>query len=128
ILDFMTRNTEIRYKNGMDKISAYYKAKAAMGETKNMQLMYENDIREKRIRLNALMGRNDMIAFDIDTTYTLTDYSTFVFDSTLFYIIRSDLKSIDRDIQLSYRKQETERAKLRPQFGVRYENMFGFGG
>ena len=40
ILDFMIKNAEIRYKNGLDKISAYYKAKAAMGSTKNMQLMF----------------------------------------------------------------------------------------
>ena len=65
ILDFMIKNAEIRYKNGLEKISAYYKAKAALGDVKNMQLMFENDIKEKRIRINALMGRNAMIHFDI---------------------------------------------------------------
>ena len=35
ILDFMIKNAEIRYKNGLEKISAYYKAKAALGEVKN---------------------------------------------------------------------------------------------
>jgi outer membrane protein TolC len=128
LLDFMIKNAEIRYKNGLGKISAYYKAKAAIGNVKNMQLMFENDIREKRIRINALMGRNAMINFDIDTSYKLNDYSTFVFDSTLFYSNRSDLKSIDKDISLSLLKQETERQSLKPQFGIRYEHMFGFGG
>lgn len=128
ILDFMIKNAEIRYKNGLEKINAYYKAKAALGSVKNMQLMYENDIREKRIRINALMGRNAMIDFDIDTTYELADFSAAVFDSTLFYNNRSDLKSIDRQIDLAFLKQETERAALRPQFGIRYDNMFGFGG
>lgn len=128
ILDFMIKNAEIRYKNGLEKINAYYKAKAALGSVKNMQLMYENDIREKRIRINALMGRNAMIDFDIDTTYELADFSAAVFDSTLFYNSRSDLKSIDRQIDLAFLKQETERAALRPQFGIRYDNMFGFGG
>ncbi|HMT97147.1 MAG TPA: TolC family protein, partial [Ferruginibacter sp.] len=51
ILDFMIKNAEIRYKNGLEKISAYYKAKAALGDVKNMQLMFENDIKEKRIRI-----------------------------------------------------------------------------
>lgn len=128
ILGFMISNAEIRYRNGLEKISAYYKAKAALGEVKNMQLMYENDIREKRIRINALMGRNATINFDIDTTYQLTDFSSLVFDSTLFYSNRSDLKSIDREINLSFLKQETERAALKPQFGIRYDNMFGFAG
>ena len=128
ILDFMIKNAEIRYKNGLDKISAYYKVKAALGKVQNMRLMYETDIREKRIRINALMGRNAMTNFDIDTTYQLTDYSSLVFDSTLFYTNRSDLKSIDKDIALTKLKQETEKQSLNPQFGVRYEHMFGFGG
>jgi outer membrane protein TolC len=127
ILDFMIKNAEIRYKNGLDKISAYYKTKAALGKVQNMRLMYEADIREKRIRINALMGRNAMINFDIDTTYQLTDYSSLVFDSTLFYTNRSDLKSIDKDIILTKLKQETEKQSLNPQFGIRYEHMFGFG-
>ena len=128
ILGFMIQNAEIRYKNGLEKISAYYKAKAALGNVQNMRLMFENDIREKRIRINTLMGRNAMIDFDIDTTYQLKDYSSIVFDSTLFYSNRSDLKSIDKDISLTWLKQDTEKQSLNPQFGVRYEHMFGFGG
>ena len=128
ILDFMIKNAEIRYKNGLEKISAYYKAKAALGNVKNMQLMFENDIREKRIGLNTLMGRNTAIDFDIDSTYQFTDFSNLVFDSSLFYTNRSDLKVVDREITLTYLKQESERQSLKPQFGIRYEHMFGFGG
>jgi len=128
LLGFMISNAEIRYKNGLDKISAYYKAKAAIGNLKNMQLMYESEIVEKRIRLNNLMGRNTQTVFTIDTSYQLSNFKTVVFDSSLFFQQRSDLRSIDRDIQLSYLKQEQEKLALKPQFGVRYEHMFGFGG
>ncbi len=128
LLDFMIKNAEIRYKNGLEKISAYYKAKAALGNILNMQLMFENDIKEKRIRINSLMGRNAMIDFDIDTSYQVNDYSRVIFDSTLFYNSRSDLKAIDNDISIAFLKQETERQSLKPQFGIRYEHMFGFGG
>jgi outer membrane protein TolC len=128
LLDFMIKNAEIRYKNGLEKISAYYKAKAALGNVQNMRLMFESDIKEKRIRINSLMGRNAMINFDIDTAYQLNDYSSLVFDSTLLYNNRSDLKAIDKDITLTWLKQETEKQSLKPQFGIRYEHMFGFGG
>jgi hypothetical protein len=128
ILDFMIKNAEIRYKNGLEKISAYYKAKAALGNVKNMQLMFENDIWEKRIGINTLMGRNSKLEFDIDTTWQFVDFSNFVFDSTLFYTNRSDLKAVDKEINLTWLKQETERQSLKPQFGIRYEHMFGFGG
>lgn len=128
ILEFMIKNAEIRYKNGLGKISAYYKAKAALGNLQNMQLMFENDIKEKRIRLNSLMGRNAMVNFDIDSTYQLNNYSSFVFDSTLLNQSRSDLKAIEKDITLTRLKQETEKQSLNPQFGIRYEHMIGFGG
>ncbi len=128
ILDFMIKNAEIRYKNGLEKICAYYKAKAALGNVKNMQLMFENDIREKRIGLNTLMGRNAAVDFDIDSTCQFAEFSGLVFDSTLFYNNRSDMKAVDREITLTYLKQETERQSLKPQFGIRYEHMFGFGG
>ena len=128
LLDFMIKNAEIRYKNGLEKISAYYKAKAALGNVQNMRLMFESDIKEKRIRINTLMGRNSMLPFDIDSTYQMNDYSSIVFDSTLFYSNRSDLKAIDKDINITWLKQETERQSLKPQFGIRYEHMFGFGG
>ena len=128
LLDFMVKNAEIRYRNGMEKISDYYKDQAALGNVQNMRLMFENDIKEKRIRINSLMGRNAMIDFDIDTVYQIRDFSDLVFDSTLFYTSRSDLKAIDRDISLVWLKQETEIQSLKPQFGIRYEHMFGFGG
>lgn len=128
VLDFMIRNAEIRYKNNLEKINAYYKAKAALGNVQNMRLMFENDIREKRFRLNTLMGRNSMTPFDIDTTFILNDFSSVVFDSSLFYSNRSDLKAIDKDISLTLLKQETEKLDLKPQFGIRYDHMFGFGG
>lgn len=128
ILDFMIKNAELRYRNGLDKMNAYYKAKAALGDVQNMQLMVDSDIRESRIRLNALMNRNPIALFDIDTAFQWTDYADLVFDSTLFYTNRSDLKAIDNNIQLAILKQETERMSLKPQFGVRYDHMFGYGG
>jgi len=128
VLDFMIKNAEIRYKNGMEKISAYYKAKAALGNLQNMRLMFESDINEKRIRINSLMVRSTTTYFDIDTAYNLDDFSGIQFDSTFFYSKRSDLRSIDKDISLTLLKQEAEKQSLKPQFGVRYEHMFGFGG
>jgi outer membrane protein TolC len=128
ILDFMIRDAEIRYKNGLGKISAYYKAKAALGNIQNMKLMMENDIQQKRITLNTLMNRERTRDFTIDTTYSVKDFSMQSFDSTTFINSRSDIKAINQDIQLTYLKQKSESAKLKPEFGIRYEHMFGFGG
>jgi len=128
ILRFMLKNEESRFSNAMERLNAYYKAKAALGENESMRTMVEAEIRDKRIRLNALMGRDARTPFEIDTAYTLTDYSSTVFDSSLLQDRRSDLKSLDREIDVLKWKQDTEKASLRPEFGVRYDNMFGFGG
>ena len=128
LLDFMIKNAELRYKNNLGKISSYYKAKASLGNIQNMRVMLENDIVQRRIALNTLMSRDKTISFDIDTTYTIKEYSNYAFDSTIFISNRSDLKAVDRDIQLTFLQQQIEKAKLKPEFGVRFDHMFGFGG
>lgn len=128
LLNFMIKSAEIRYQNGLSKISAYYKAKASLGNIKNMQLMYENDIKEKQIRLNALMNRNAMLPLEIDTSFQFNDYADLVFDKDLFYKNRSDLKALDKEINIANLQQENEKQSLKPEFGFRYENMVGFGG
>jgi outer membrane protein TolC len=127
LLNFMIQSAEIRYKNGLGKISAYYKAKAALGNIQNMRLMLDNEIRQRRIMLNTLMSREKIQHFDVDTAYTIKNYSSSTFDSTTFISARSDIKAIEKDIQINYLKQDAEKAKLKPEFGVRYEHMFGFG-
>ena len=128
LLQFMIRNAEIRYKNGMDKLSAYYKAKAALGNLANMRKMVDNEIKQRQIALNTLMNRDKPKAFDIDTTYAVKDYAALVADSNLLVMTRSDVRAIDKDIALTGLQQKAELARLKPEFGIRYEHMFGFGG
>lgn len=128
LLEFMIKDAEIRYKNGMDKLSAYYKAKAALGTLQNMRLMLENDIQQMKIRINTLMNRSATTDFDIDTTYTIRDVSSWAADSATLISARSDIKAIERQIQLSSLQQSLERSRLKPEFGVRYEHMIGLGG
>ncbi|OIR14317.1 outer membrane efflux protein [mine drainage metagenome] len=127
ILNMMLENAEIRYKNGMEKLSAYYKAKAALGNLQNMKIMLDNDAVQKKIALNTLMNRDKSTNFEIDTTdYSIKNYSSLKIDSSTFTTNRSDLKAIDRDINLTYLKQDAERAKLKPEFGIRYDHMFAW--
>lgn len=128
LLNFMIQSAEIRYKNGLGKINAYYKAKAAIGNIQNLRLMLENEIKQRRIILNTLMSRDKLFSFDVDTMYVVKNYSASVFDSTTFINSRSDIKAIEKNIAVNYLQQNAEKAKLKPEFGVRYEHMFGFGG
>lgn len=127
LLNFMIQSTELRYKNGLEKLNAYYKAKAALAKVQNMTVMLENEITQKKYVLNALMYRDKTIDFKIDTAYLLKDYQELTFDYDRFNESRSDVKSIDNEISVNILKQETERTRLLPEFGFRFENMYGWG-
>jgi outer membrane protein TolC len=126
LLQFMIQSTEIRYKNNLGKLNAYYKAKAALGDIENQRIQLQNEITQQRVRLNTLMNRNAGSTFAIDTAYTIKDYSPA--DSSYFLQARSDIKAVQKNIDLAYLQQDLERTKLRPQFGIQYDHMFGFGG
>jgi outer membrane protein TolC len=127
VLEFMIRNAEIRYKNGLNKINAYYKATAALGNVQSMWVMLDNESQQRRIILNTLMNRNVLMDFKIDTSMVIKDYKDYIFDSTLFVNNRSDLRAIDREALTNRLRIEAERQALKPQFGLRYEHMFAFG-
>ncbi len=127
LLNFMIKDAEIRYKNGIDKLSAYYKAKAQLGNIIRIRLQLENEINQKRIRLNTLMNRNKSQQFEVVTLYSIKEIEATSFDTTTLSN-RSDVRAIDREIQLTFLQQNAERAKTKPEFGVRFDHMFGFGG
>jgi outer membrane protein TolC len=126
LLNFMIQSTEIRYKNNLGKLNAYYKAKATLGDIENQRIQLQNEIAQQQIRLNTLMNRDAGSTFTIDTAYTIKDYSPA--DSNYVLQARSDIKAIQKNIDLAYLQQDLERTKLKPQFGIQYDHMFGFGG
>ncbi|MFI5154941.1 MAG: TolC family protein [Chitinophagales bacterium] len=126
LLVFMMESTELRYKNNLGKLDAYYKVKAAIANIENMRVALQNEIKRQQISLNTLMNRNKEVNFTIDTSYSIKDYSNE--DSSYFLHARSDIKAIDKNVVITYLQQDLERTKLKPQFGVNYGHMFGFGG
>lgn len=131
LLQFMIQSTEIRFKNNLGKLDAYYKAKAAEAEIENQRIQLQSEIIQQQVRLNTLMNRPTQTPFHIDSSYTIKDYSpgnTNLADSSYFLQTRSDIKAVQKNIDLTYLQQTLEQAKLKPQFGIRYDHMFGFGG
>ena len=127
VVNHLIQAAEIRYTYGMDKLNAYYKAKAMLGDVQNMQLMADQEIEQMRIMLNTAMARDKRIAFTIDTAFVPQVPETRSLDSTLVLERRSDLRAIDRNIDLLRFKQDVQRASLRPDFGIKYDHMVGFG-
>ena len=127
LLDYMIKSMEIRYQYNMDKLPTYYKAKSQYSSLQSMIVMLQNDISQKRIMLNTLMARDKNIVFDIDSTYKLNDFNAILLDTTSLSQNRSDVRAIEKTIELNQLKIEAEKTKFLPEFGVKYDHMFGFG-
>lgn len=128
LLDFMIKDAELRYKNNLGKIGAYYKAKAALGKLEDRRIGLENEVEQARIVLNTLMNRDKATVFGVDTTVAVQDGAAPVLDSMGLLERRSDIRAVSESIRLAGLQQSAELAKLRPEFGLRYDHMFGFGG
>lgn len=127
LLDYMIKSMEIRYQYNMDKLPSYYKAKSQYSELESMIVMLQNDISQKRIMLNTLMARDKNTAFAIDENYKLTDFNTLVSDTTSLSKNRSDVKAIEKTMEINQLKIEAEKTKFLPEFGIKYDHMFAFG-
>lgn len=123
LLRFMMQSAEIRYKNGLGKISAYYKAKAALANVENIQMVLQNEIVQKRIAINTVMNRSADELFIIDTNFTWMDFNQQMFDLVALMKQRSDIKVIEQSINVNNLQRESELANLKPEFGIRYDHM-----
>lgn len=127
LLDYMIKSMEIRYQYNMDKLPTYYKAKSQYSGLQSMIVMLQNTISQKRITLNTLMATDKNTVFEIDETYDLSDFDGFIPDTLSLSEKRSDIRAIEKTIALNQLKIESEKSKLLPEFGVKYDHMFTFG-
>lgn len=125
LLNFMIQSTELRYKNNLGKLNAYYKAKGELGKIENDRVELKNEVKQKQIILNTLMNRNKDENFKIDTSYAIKNYTSI--DTNYLIEARSDIKAIAQDLQINQLQLNLEKAKQLPQFGLQYQHMIGFG-
>jgi outer membrane protein TolC len=127
LLDYLVKSAELRYTHGMDKLSGYYKSDAMLADIKSMKLMTEFEIEQQRITLNTLMNRDKQIKFQIDTALIIKQEFTQDIDSSYIASKTSGYKLITENMNLLRAKQNFERARLKPDFGVKYDHMIAFG-
>ncbi len=127
LLKYMIKSMEIRYQYNMDKLPIYYKAKSQWSVVESMIVMLQNDSNQKRILLNTLMARDKNTPFEFDMNYELKEYTGVQKDTVSLAQNRSDLKSIEKTMALNQMKAAIEKAKLAPEFGIKYDHMIGLG-
>lgn len=127
LLEYMLKDANIRLTYGKENLSNIYKAKAEIFELDNNREQFANEIVQRNILLNTLMNRNKLAAFDIDTNYVLKNYDSALTDSADLAEKRSDLKSINRNIELQQLNARLEYSKRKPDFGIQAGHMFSYG-
>lgn len=125
LLNFMIQSTELRYKNNLGKLNAYYKAKAELGKIENRREELKNEETQKQITLNTLMNRNRNDRFSIDTNLTVKNFNAV--GSNYLLQNRSDIKAVMQDLEINQLQLNLEKTKQLPQFGIKYDHMMGFG-
>ena len=128
LLDYMLKDADIRLTYGKEKLSNIYKAKAELFELDNTREQLDNDISQKNIALNTLMNRDKLSAFTVDTNVVIKDYETTITDTAGLAGSRSDIKGINRNIDLQQLSAQIEYSKRKPDFGVEAGHMFSYGG
>ena len=127
LLSYMIKSMEIRYAYNMDKLPAYYKTKSQYGSLESMLVMLENGISQKQIALNSLMARDKQTSFGIDSIYQISDFDMVKADTAILAQSRSDLRAIEKTMEINELRIEAERSNLLPEFGLKYDHMFAFG-
>lgn len=128
LLEYMLKDANIRLTYGKEKLPNIYKAKAELFELDNTREQLNNEISQKNIMLNTLMNRDKQTVFTIDTNIVLTAYETVLTDTARLAINRSDIKGINRNIDLQQLNAQMEYSKRKPDFGIQAAHMQSYGG
>jgi cobalt-zinc-cadmium efflux system outer membrane protein len=128
LLEYMLKDANIRLTYGKEKLSNIYKAKAELYQLNNTREQLNNEINQKKIMLNTLMNRDKQTVFTVDTSVVLKDYETGLTDTAALATSRSDIKGINRNIELQQLNAKMEYSKRKPDFGIQAGHMFSYGG
>lgn len=128
IMDLMLRLSRIRYPYNQGSLGNIYKAEGRLHEVQNMQLMTQGDIDEMQSRLRSLMNLAPDAQIMVDTA-TEIRYTPdqIIYDTAALSDQRSDIKQIDRSIEVMKLNQQLQRFQAKPDFSIRFDHMQPLG-
>lgn len=125
LLRLMLESARERYKFNREKLGSIYKAEAEIADLDRMQAMFDGEIRQQKTMLQALM-QFPAADFDVDTLWQMPPLPSL--PDTARIAARSDIRAVEANLRTARLEQEWNRSKLKPEFGIRYDHMFAFGG
>jgi len=127
LLQYMLKDANIRLTYNKEKLSNIYKAKADLFVLDNTREELNNQVNQKNIMLNTLMNRDKQTAFTVDTTVVLRDFAADVADTAALASARSDIRGLNRSIELQNLNAKMEYSKRKPDFGIQAGHMMSYG-
>lgn len=126
-LRLLIESAEQRFQYNREKLGSIYKAQTELANLERMQAMYAGEVRQQRAMINTLIQRDPATEFRIDTAGWRVPLIPLLPDTSLISG-RSDFRAIEQNLRIARLDQEWQRSKLRPEYGLRYDHMFAFGG
>ena len=128
IIELMVKISRIRYPYNQGGLGNIYKAEARLHEVKNMQTMTLGEIEEKQFRLKGLMNIPHDVPIDVDTTTQISfEASQLMYDTVALGNLRSDVKQINRTIDVMRFNQKVQQSQAKPDFKIRFDHMQPLG-
>lgn len=128
IIELMLKLARIRYPYNQGTLGNIYKTEGRQSEIQNMILMTEGDIEEKQYRLKMLMNHAPETTIMVDTSMAITyEPASIQFDTAALSNQRSDVRQIEKTIEVMKFNQEVQRSQAKPDFKVRFDHMQPLG-
>lgn len=128
IVELMIKLARIRYPYNQGSLGNIYKAEGRLKEVENMMLMTTTEIDEKKYRLKTLMNIPAVTEIMVDTAMKVQfDARQIADDTTSLSTQRSDVRQLDRTIEVMRLNQELQRVQARPDFKIRFDHMQPLG-
>lgn len=124
IIQLMLKLARIRYPYNQGTLGNIYKAEARLHEVQNMLFMTHGDIEESHFRLKSLMNLNAGDSIMVDTSVVIDfEFNSTMLDSASLVDQRSDVKQIDKSIEVMRLNQRFQQFQAKPDFKIRFEHM-----
>ncbi len=128
IIEMMLQIARIRYPYNQGSLGAIYKAEGRQQEVRNMILMTEGDIDETASRLRSLMNIKHDAPLMVDTTLRVRfAKESFVQDTIALAGQRSDIRQIEKTLEVMRLQQELQQYQSKPEFRIRFDHMQPIG-
>ncbi|HEY9045610.1 MAG TPA: TolC family protein [Ohtaekwangia sp.] len=128
IVDLMLKLAKIRYPYNQGSLGYIYKTEGRLNEVQNMLLMTRASIEEKSYRLKTLMNIPASDSVTVDTTTVINfEPNTMVYDTASLGANRSDIKQIDKTIEVMRLNQQLQQYQAKPDFKIRFDHMQPIG-